>query len=95
MSSKYTTATPVVGRYINQLEEFFCEPEETIRIFKHQANKTKPFGAQELNLKKKPSPLESLKLESVSGLKLLHLKKVPPMQLDLNPSVDSTPRDIS
>lgn len=39
--------------------------------------------------------IEDLKQIAHSGIKLLNLRKIPAKQLDLNPSVDSTPREIS
>lgn len=97
-TTKYSTATPVRGKYIKQLEEYTWEPEETIRMFDKSGDSLHNINSQSRTIRahqRSKRGIEEFKEMAHTGIKLLHLKKVPPIQLDLNPSVDSTPREIS
>lgn len=97
-SNKYSTVTPVRGKFIKQLEEYSCEPDETIKMFEKYDNDLNDLTLQKSTVRahrRDFTQLEKSKEFQCSGLKLLHLKKIPPQQLELNPSVDSTPRGIS
>lgn len=97
-SNKYSTATPVRGKFIKQLEEYSCEPDETIKMFKNYNNESNNNIVQKSTIRahgRDFTQLEESKEFEYPGLKLLHLKKIPSCQLELNPSVDSTPRDIT
>lgn len=97
-TTKYSTATPVRGKYIKQLEEYSCEPEETIRMFGKYEDAFHAIGSQGRTVRlnqRRGKEIEESKEDFTPVVKHLNLKKVPLYQLELNPSVDSTPRDIS
>ena len=41
--SKYSTATPVCGKYIKQLQEYTWDPEEAIKMFENYDNTPREF----------------------------------------------------
>ena len=96
--TKYSTITPVRNKYIKHLEEYSCETENMNKVINTQREELYESDSEIKTIKIIPGNnqrKEEIKINPCSRIKQIRLNKIPLQQLELNPSVDSTPRDIS
>ena len=96
--TKYSTITPVRNKYIKHLEEYSCETENMNKVINTQREELYESDTEIKTIKIIPGNnqrKEEIKINPCSRIKQIRLNKIPLQQLELNPSVDSTPRDIS